>query len=266
MGFSPCGSLLRDGLEEFLSAYTESMIPMNRRQFLQSTLATALAASVRAAERRPPRIVLRSSWQTVNIGDIGHTPGVLRLLEEHLPDAEVRLWPSSVGDGVEEMLRRRFPKVAILKGPQDQKAAFAECDFLLHGSGASLVAEDSVAKWRQETGKPYGVYGITLPGANAKTIELLSGARFVFFRDSVSLALAKEQRLHSAGDGVRSRRGLRRGRAQRRRGGGLPQSERPGGGQVPLLHSPSSLHALLAHSRQADDRRWTNRSTSATRR
>ena len=35
------------------------------------------------------------------------------------------------------------------------------------------------------------MYGITLPGANAKTIELLSGARFVFFRDSVSLALAK---------------------------------------------------------------------------
>jgi hypothetical protein len=167
------------------------MISMNRRQFLQSTLATALATSIRAAEKRPPRIVLRSSWQTVNIGDIGHTPGVLRLLEEHLPDAEVRLWPSNVGDGVEEMLRRRFPRVTILKGPQALKTAFAECDFLLHGSGASLVAEDSVAKWRQETGKPYGVYGITLPGANAKTIELLSGARFVFFRDSVSLALAK---------------------------------------------------------------------------
>jgi polysaccharide pyruvyl transferase WcaK-like protein len=81
--------------------------------------------------------------------------------------------------------------VRLLKDAQALNTAFAECDFLLHGSGASLVAADSVATWRQETGKPYGVYGITLPDANARTVELLSGARFVFFRDSVSLALAK---------------------------------------------------------------------------
>ena len=37
------------------------------------------------APKRAPRILLRSSWQTVNIGDIAHTPGVLRLLEKHLP-------------------------------------------------------------------------------------------------------------------------------------------------------------------------------------
>jgi hypothetical protein len=30
----------------------------------------------------------------VNIGDIAHTPGVLALLEKHLPEVEVRLWPS----------------------------------------------------------------------------------------------------------------------------------------------------------------------------
>jgi polysaccharide pyruvyl transferase WcaK-like protein len=166
------------------------MALITRRQFLQTTLAATLTASARAAVR-PPRIVLRSSWQTVNIGDIGHTPGVLRLLEEYLPQAEVRLWPSNVGDGVEDILRRRFPKVLILKGPQALKTAFAECDFLLHGSGASLVAANDVARWRQETGKPYGVYGITLPDPNARALELLSGARFVFFRDSVSLALAK---------------------------------------------------------------------------
>lgn len=54
------------------------------------------------------------------------------------------------------------------------------------------MGADSVARWRQETGKPYGVYGITLPNPDAKTLSLLSGARFVFFRDSVSLALAKD--------------------------------------------------------------------------
>jgi polysaccharide pyruvyl transferase WcaK-like protein len=83
---------------------------MNRRRFLQTTLAAAVTAPICAAEKRPPRIVLRSSWQTVNIGDIAHTPGVLRLLEEHLPEADVRLWPGSVGDGVEEVLLDKLPE------------------------------------------------------------------------------------------------------------------------------------------------------------
>jgi hypothetical protein len=90
---------------------------MNRRVFCrQAAMATGLTSMLRAADRRPPRIVLRSSWQTVNIGDIGHTPGVLALLERHLPEAEVRLWPGNVDNGVDAMLRRRFPKVPIVQG------------------------------------------------------------------------------------------------------------------------------------------------------
>lgn len=129
---------------------------------------------------------------------------MLRLLERHLPHAEVRLWPSSVDNGVEETLRARFPQVKILKSAADKELAFAECDFLLHGSGPSLVAEKDVVKWAETTGKPYGVYGITFSGLNygaqskpgaaaARTIGVLNGARFVFFRDSVSLALAKSR-------------------------------------------------------------------------
>ncbi len=181
----------------------------NRRQFLQSVY-VALAASDAALSRgndkqRPPRLLLRSSWQTVNIGDIAHTPGVLAILERHLPDVEVRLWPSKVDNGVEEMLLARFPKLRIVKGAEALKAAFAECDFLLHGSGASLVAEKDVVRWSKETGKPYGVYGITLPlqGSTStspapdkvieQTIAVLSGAKFAYFRDSVSLELAKKR-------------------------------------------------------------------------
>ncbi len=160
-----------------------------RRHFLASLLLASLAS---AAEKRPPRILLRSSWQTVNIGDIGHTPGVLHLLEEHLPNAEVRLWPSNVGNGVEAMLRARFPKLTIVQDPESLKAAFAECDFLLHGSGPSLVAATHVEKWSAETGKPYGIYGITFSANYPKTIELLTGARFAFFRDSVSLQFARD--------------------------------------------------------------------------
>jgi hypothetical protein len=177
---------------------------MTRRHFLLTNLIAAMG-SLAAAESRPRRIVLRSSWQTVNIGDIAHTPGVLALLEKHLPEIEVRLWPSSVGNGVAEMLLARFPKLRIIQTPEALKAAFDECDFLLHGSGPSLVAAHDIAKWRDVTGKPYGVYGITFNApdpATAKpevvrkfeqTIPIMSGARFVFFRDSVSLAEARKR-------------------------------------------------------------------------
>lgn len=177
---------------------------MNRRQILASSIATALVSSLRAAGN-PKRIVLRSSWQTVNIGDIAHTPGVLHILEQYLPDVEVWLWPSKVDNGVDEILMKRFPKLVIIQGSDHLKKAFEECEFLLHGSGASLVAEKDVVRWSEETGKPYGIYGITLPMQSsaattpvseekmAKTISVLSAARFVYFRDSKSLALAKEK-------------------------------------------------------------------------
>jgi len=55
---------------------------MNRRHFLYSTLAAAIATSLGAAEQRAPRILFRSAWQTVNIGDIAHTPGILALAKD----------------------------------------------------------------------------------------------------------------------------------------------------------------------------------------
>lgn len=169
------------------------MMRIDRRRFLAWAACGSALGSLAAsgAERKRPRILLRSSWQTVNIGDIAHTPGVLAVLERHLPDAEVRLWPSKVDNGVDVLLRRRFPKLQIVQGAEAVKTAMAESDFLLHGSGPSLVAAKDVARWRAETGKPYGIYGITLPVVEPQTIDLISGARFCFFRDSVSLALAR---------------------------------------------------------------------------
>lgn len=169
------------------------MMRIDRRRFLAWAACGSALGSLAAsgAERKRPRILLRSSWQTVNIGDIAHTPGVLAVLEKHLPDAEVRLWPSKVDNGVDVLLRRRFPKLQIVQGVEAVRTAMAESDFLLHGSGPSLVAAKDVARWRAETGKPYGIYGITLPVVEPQTIDLISGARFCFFRDSVSLALAR---------------------------------------------------------------------------
>jgi uncharacterized protein YbaR (Trm112 family) len=145
----------------------------------------------------------------VNIGDIAHTPGVLTLIERYLPKAEVRLWAS--GDLSEEVIameHRRFPNLVIVKGTigANGKAskpeladALAWTDFLLHGSGPSLVAARDVAAFAKHVGKPYGVYGIT-HGTNPPTADertVFDGARFVFFRDELSLKLARTQNLKS---------------------------------------------------------------------
>ncbi|MEZ6043220.1 MAG: polysaccharide pyruvyl transferase family protein [Planctomycetaceae bacterium] len=182
------------------------MPSFRRREFLSALAIGAVnCPSVFGASRRPAHVLLRSSWQTVNIGDIAHTPGVLRILETHLPEIDVTLWPSRVDNGVEKLLQDRFPRLKIVKTSDDLKQAFNNCDFLLHGSGPSLVAEKDVIRWKEATRKPYGIYGITLPSRNststsstseelmARTIDVLSEARFVFFRDSHSLALAKQK-------------------------------------------------------------------------
>jgi polysaccharide pyruvyl transferase WcaK-like protein len=184
---------------------------MKRRLLLLIALsmlaALALPTQSFEQEKRRPRILLRSSWQVVNIGDIAHTPGVLALLEKHIPEAEVILWASGdLSPEVAAMEHKRFPKLRIVKGavsPDGQTKvkeladAMDGCDFLLHGSGPSFVAAKDVAAFVKRTGKPFGVYGITYGGADANQIKLLSQAKFVFFRDSVSLAKAKADGIQS---------------------------------------------------------------------
>src|SRR3954468_3657949 len=92
---------------------------MKRRSFLHQTgaaLAATAFASRALAETKPKTIVLQSAWATHNIGDIGHTPGTLRVLEQHLPDVQVVLWAMKLDERVTAMLRARFPKVEIVQG------------------------------------------------------------------------------------------------------------------------------------------------------
>ena len=79
-----------------------------RRHFI-SALTAALGGSVFAADGMPKTILLQSAWDTVNIGDIGHTPGTLRILEQHLPEVHVILWASKLDDRIRAMIQRRFP-------------------------------------------------------------------------------------------------------------------------------------------------------------
>lgn len=168
---------------------------MNRRSFLAASVLAGLARYAPAqAVKKPLKLLLRSSWQTVNIGDIAHTPGMLTLLEKHRPDAEVTLWPSSVDRGVEPLLRARFPKLKIAKTAAEKNQALADCDFFLHGSGPGIVGVRDLQS-AQKAGKPYGIGGITLNDGEIKAHrDLLAGAKFVYLRDTDS-----QQALEAAG-------------------------------------------------------------------
>lgn len=143
-------------------------------------------------------LLLRSGWQTENIGDIAHTPGLLALIGRHLPQARVTLWSNALDRGVREMLARHFPRLGFVSGqPEapDVRAAMKQADALLHGSGPSLVAREHMEVWRAQTGKPWGVCGITVPyqgeaasaALDAGLAAILRTARFVYTRETQSL-------------------------------------------------------------------------------
>ena len=99
-------------------------------------------------------------------------------------------------EGVRAMLRVRFPKVRIVQGrcgtggePQtgELREAFEQAEFMLHGSGPSIVGQQALTAWRAFTGKPYGVYGVTTQDVNPELADLLSGAEFIFTRETHSL-------------------------------------------------------------------------------
>ncbi len=142
-------------------------------------------------------ILLHSGWQTVNIGDIGHTPGLLKILSDYVPDSNVILWPKSALDrGAEAMLRRAFPRLIIAEGALDAqglptsqalKDAFANAEFMLHGSGPSVVGHQGLRGWQKNTGKPYGIYGVTIQEIDTELEQLLKKAAFVYTRETHSL-------------------------------------------------------------------------------
>ena len=161
---------------------------LSRRQFIHTSLTMALVAGLpRGAAARPQKILLRSSWQTVNIGDIAHTPGMLTLLEQHLPEAEITLWPNTLSPEVAKLLLTRFPKLRIVVTAEAQAAALTACDFFLHGSGPGIVGVKELQR-AKDAGKPYGIGGITLNDSEIRDQrDLLAGARFVCLRDTDSL-------------------------------------------------------------------------------
>ncbi|MBC7919542.1 MAG: polysaccharide pyruvyl transferase family protein [Ferruginibacter sp.] len=190
-----------------------TVFTQQRRDFLRQSASVAaflattnsLGTSLNAKSKT---ILLRSSWQTVNIGDIGHTPGALQVFKQYLPNGtNLILWPSSVDNGVAELLKSYFPELTIAQGKIDEDgkpstpaltAAFEQADLFVHGSGPSVLAQSHAEAWRKLTGKPYGIFGVTIGGElNERLIDLLNGAAFVYLRDTISLKLLRDTGIKS---------------------------------------------------------------------
>jgi polysaccharide pyruvyl transferase WcaK-like protein len=169
--------------------------------FAAASGAVPLMAAVRAS--RPKRILIANAWHCINIGDIAHTPGLLKLLDTFLPEVDVTLWPvPSIRPGkereldprVRRMLLAGFPRLKIIKagdanqGPAtrpDLVAAIEQADLFIVGSGGMHSAPLEV--WRATTAKPYGIYGVTFGAVSGGLRAALTKASFVYCRDSVSV-------------------------------------------------------------------------------
>ncbi len=171
---------------------------ISRQRFIASLLA-AFGSAAFAADRRRRTILLHSAWDTINIGDIGHTPGTLRIIEQHLPGVHVILWAAKIDDRIREMLLRRFPRLEIVQGTltgataadDALRQAIGRCDLFIRNSG--MGQDTAFMSYCRKAGKPYGLYGqsyfpsmVEGKGADER-IDLLNHAAFLYTRESITL-------------------------------------------------------------------------------
>ncbi len=159
-------------------------------------------------------ILVFFSWSHSNIGDIGITPGMVRLLEENVPGVEVTICANTRADATREYLTSRFPNCRVVATPfgstkltPEFQEAFDRADLILYNSGTTL----SYGRWERswdrtmrlalplimarEAGKPYGIYCQSFERfqwpSDIVFRPLLSDASFVFVRDGNSLEYLK---------------------------------------------------------------------------
>ncbi|MSU51623.1 MAG: polysaccharide pyruvyl transferase family protein [Opitutus sp.] len=207
---------------------------ISRRRFVQTAgggavlggIASALAASAPQPPRVRPRILLREALQYENIGDSGRVPGTIRLLFEHLPDAEVTLWPWHLHERERQLWLRGFPRLKIAEGEIDGQGrastpelaeAWRTANFFVSPAKNATTYKAWIA-----TGRPYGFFGsafdpitdrktrpdgATLAELKSEIDRLPAGeferkfgprsvyenAAFIFCRDSLSLRFLRQQ-------------------------------------------------------------------------
>ncbi|WP_428667333.1 polysaccharide pyruvyl transferase family protein [Runella sp.] len=166
---------------------------------------------------KTPTIVIRSSWNDNNIGDIGHTPGTLRLLERYVPEAQIILWHAQPRPVTEALIAKNFPKVKIIQGAffnaensenAALKAAFEQADLYIHNSGMSMNYGLFNYEWGGvmsnlapfyyciENNIPFGLYGHSFdkfaPPSLSLFRDVLNRAAFIYCRDGDSVKFLKE--------------------------------------------------------------------------
>lgn len=145
-----------------------------------------------------PNILLLGSASNHNIGSMAHVPATLAMLETYLPEVSVSVWPSSsMPSEWWRMVTSRFPAIRPVTGGKGESNSFCSgesaeeaidrADFILHGSSGGFSSAARLKTAHQRSGKPFGVYGITLASVKPEWTELLDRAAFLFLRDSVSV-------------------------------------------------------------------------------
>ncbi len=188
---------------------------ITRRQFASSALAATAAAN--AAQVKPPTILLRTAWQTRNIGDVCFTPSMISALERFVPGAKVIAWMANSNEGIDAMVRRAHPNVEILHANfgSEGKAidpklrdAFSRASLLLFNSGPIFnyglhdsyswdrtMANANILLYAKDAGVPYGIYGQSFDRfawpSELLFRRLLGDAAFVYTRDTNSLKYLK---------------------------------------------------------------------------
>ena len=188
---------------------------ITRRQFASSALAATAAPN--AAQVKPPTILLRTAWQTRNIGDVCFTPSMISALERFVPGAKVIAWMANSNEGIDAMVHRAHPNVEILHAnlgsegkEMDPKLreAFSKASLFLFNSGPIFnyglhdsyswdrtMANANILLYAKDAGVPYGIYGQSFDRfawpSELLFRRLLGDAAFVYTRDTNSLKYLK---------------------------------------------------------------------------
>ncbi|MEO6741325.1 MAG: polysaccharide pyruvyl transferase family protein [Chthoniobacteraceae bacterium] len=170
---------------------------------LVPTAAFQAADSPSDASTERPSILLYSGWQTINIGDMGHTLGTLHILERELPDVPVVWWAVSLNDDVRRLHERRFPKVRIVQGTVNEQGEPSSEELREAARSASLIMANSkpglatpAMRLAKHFGKSWGCYGHSLDAdtftKRPDLVPQFTTASFIFCRDTQTLATVRK--------------------------------------------------------------------------
>lgn len=171
------------------------------------------------------RILVHSGWNRYNFGDVAHTPGLLSLLQRHIPEAEICLWMASYPEWLSGYIGARFPDVRCISGrlggshgatDASVEQAFDEADLFIYNSGPvfnyghelmpggpvrtegwrgfdwnATMAPAAKLYYARSKGVPFGLFGQSFihiaPPADVVLPDILSQAAFVTTRETDSL-------------------------------------------------------------------------------